>query len=103
MGVLGTELHRHCVQRIGVVKPRHMLVALVTQVLVTLVTQVLVTLVTQVLVTLVTQVLVTQCLRRCDTGEVCDTRAKGSTTLEMGVVRVCPLHRRHSLQLSCDS
>jgi hypothetical protein len=95
MGVLGTELHRHCVQRIGVVKPRHMLVALVTQVLVTLVTQ--------VLVTLVTQVLVTQCLRRCDTGEVCDTRAKGSTTLEIGVVRVCPLHRRHSLQLSCDS
>jgi hypothetical protein len=51
-----------------------LLVALVTQVLDT---QVLVALVTQVLVTLVTQ-----CLRRCIMGEVCDTRAQGSTTLE---------------------
>jgi hypothetical protein len=42
----------------------------------------LVALVTQVLVTLVTQVLVTQCLRRCCTGEVCGTRAQGSTALE---------------------
>ena len=96
MGVLGTELHRHRVQRIGAVKPGRMrsaamvlaasrsyllggfalLVALVTQVLDTQVLVALVALVTQVLVKLVTQ-----CLRRCATGEVCGTR-QGSTILE---------------------